>query len=96
MKDGTSKEVEGLIINDRWGIDKRQFETKKMTKDGEKTTLSSGFYLTHIPTGTLITNANTQKALKELVNRPDMIEEDNLEKIAKAMFSFWDSREWKG
>lgn len=97
MKDGTTKTVEGIIINDRWGIDKRQVEVTKTNKNGEeKTSLSSAFYLTHIPTGTLVTNGNTQKVLKELANRPDMIEEDNLEKIAKATFSFWDSRWWQG
>ena len=83
MKDGTTQSVTGLVINNRWGIDKR-------------TLSSSGFYLTHIPTGTLVTNASTQKALKELVNQPDMIEEDDLKKIAVATVKFWNARDWKG
>lgn len=97
MKDGTKKTVTGLVINNRWGIDKRQYEVVKINKNGEKkTTLSSCFYLTHIPTGILVTNANTQKALKELVNRPDMIEEDDLEKILYATVDFWNERWWQG
>lgn len=97
MKDGTEKKVSGLVINNRWGIDKRQYEVVKTNKNGEsRTTLSSCFYLTHIPTGILVTNANTQKALKELVNRPDMIEEDDPKKIAKAVGDFWNERWWQG
>ena len=97
MKDGEEKEVTGIVINERWGIDKRQYETTRTNKNGEsKTTLSSCFYLTHIPTGILVTNANTQKALKELVNRPDMIEEDDLEKILYATVDFWNERWWQG
>lgn len=97
MKDGTKKTVTGLVINNRWGIDKRQYEVVKTNKNGEtRTTSSSCFYLTHIPTGILVTNANTQKALKELVNRTDMIEEDAPKKIAKAVGDFWNSKEWKG
>lgn len=97
MKNGTKKTVTGLVINNRWGIDKRQYEVVKINKNGEKkTTLSSCFYLTHIPTGILVTNANTQKALKELVNRPDMIEEDDLENIMMATVDFWNERWWQG
>lgn len=97
MKDGTKKTVTGLVINNRWGIDKRQYEVVKINKNGEKrTTLSSCFYLTHIPTGILVTNANTQKVLKELVNRPDMIEEDDLENIMMATVDFWNERWWQG
>ena len=97
MKDGTKKTVTGLVINNRWGIDKRQYEVVKTNKNGEsKTALSSFFCLTHLPTGILVTNANTQKALKELVNRPDMIEEDDPKKIAKATTDFWNERWWNG
>ena len=96
MRDGKTESVEGLIVNNRWGIDKRTTETKRQTKDGEKVSLSSSFFLTHIPTGVLITNANTQKALRELVNRPDMIEEDDLKNIAVAVGKFWNERGWQG
>ena len=49
MKDGEEKEVTGIVINERWGIDKRQYETTRTNKNGEsKTTLSSYFCLTHI------------------------------------------------
>ena len=82
MKDGTSKSVKGMVINNRWGIDKRE-------------ELSS-FFLTHTPTGMLVTNARTQKALRELVNRPDMIEEDDPKKIAIAVGKFWNERGWQG
>ena len=97
MKDGTEKTVSGMVFNNRWGIDKRQYEVIKINKNGEsRTTLSSCFYLTHIPTGALVTNANTQKTLKELVNRPDMVEEDDPKKIVKAVGDFWNERWWQG
>lgn len=81
MKDGTEQEVSGLVIDGMWGIDKRD---------------DKFFYLTHVPTGALVTNARTQKALKELVSRPDMVDETDISKIAKAVGDFWNSREWKG
>ena len=97
MKDGTTSEVEGIVLNERWGIDKRTVKNVTYTKAGEERTLSSSdFYLTHIPSGYLVTNAKTQKALKELVNRPDMIAEDDLHKILEATVAFWNERMWKG
>lgn len=97
MKDGTTKTVSGIVFNNRWGIDKREYETVKTNKNGEtRRTLSSYFCLTHIPTGTLVTNGNTQKVLKELINRPDMVEEDDLKKIAIATVKFWNERSWLG
>ena len=97
MKDGEEVEVSGLIINKRWGIDKRTEETEKVLKSGEKrTALSSSFYMTKIPEGYLVTSANTQKALKELANRPDMIEEDDPKKIMTAVCKFWNERGWRG
>ena len=97
MRDGTTRRVNGLVINQRWGIDKRITQETKITKNGEERALSSSdFFLTHIPTGVLITSGHTQKILKELVNRPDMIDEDELPKIAKAVGKFWNSRGWQG
>ena len=97
MKDGSSTLVEGVIINNKWGIDKRQQEVKKTTKAGEeRVSLSSSFFLTHIPTGCLVTNANTQKALREFVNRFDVIDEDDPVKLAKALGQFWNERGWIG
>lgn len=96
MKDGTKKEVEGIVINNKWGIDKRAQEVVRQTKDGEKVSLSYSFCLTHIPSGILVTSANTQKALKELVNREDMIDEDDFHKMAVAVGKFWNERGWVG
>lgn len=97
MKDGRSILVEGVIINGKWGIDKRQQEVRRQTKSGEeKVSLSSSFFLTHIPTGCLVTSANTQKSLREFVNRFDVIDEDNPEKLAKALGKFWNERGWIG
>lgn len=96
MKDGTEQTVTGIVINKRWGIDKRQQEVKKSTRDGEKVTLSSSYCLTHIPTGILVTTANTQRALKELVNREDMWEEDDLHKMLEVVVEFWNSKGWQG
>lgn len=81
MRDGTTQKVNGIVINNRWGIDKRE--------------QLSSFFLTHIPTGALVTNARTQKALKELVNRADMIEEDDPQKILDAVAKFWNERSWQ-
>lgn len=81
MNDGTTKTVEGVIVNDIWGIDKREDKC---------------FYLTHIPTGTLITNGKTQKVLKEFVNGQDVIDETDLQKIANEVVKFWNTRWWKG
>lgn len=96
MKDGTKQEREGLIFNNRWAIEKRQEEKIRSTKDGDKVSLSSYFALTHIPTGILVTTANTQKALKELINREDMIDEDDLHKMAVAVGKFWNEKGWQG
>lgn len=81
MKDGSEQEVSGLVIDGRWGIDKRE---------------DKFFYLTHVPSGALVTNARTQKALKELVSRPDMVDEEDAGKIAKAVGRFWNERWWQG
>ena len=96
MADGGKRKVMGIIINDRWGIDKRETETVRHTKDGDKVSLSHFFVLTYIPNGVLVTSANTQKALMELVNREDMIEQDDIAKIANAVSEFWNERGWKG
>lgn len=97
MKDGTTRQITGLVINQRWGIDKRSVENVTYTKNGEqKTTTTSGYYLTHIPTGILVTNANTQRILKELANTQELINEDDLHKIIKAVASFWEDKWWVG
>lgn len=96
MKDGTEQKVTGIVINKRWGIDKRQQEVKKETRDGEKVTLSSSYCITHIPTGILVTSANTQRALKELANREDMWDEDDFHKMAVAVGKFWNEKGWQG
>ena len=33
MKDGTTKTVSGIVFNNRWGIDKREYETVKTNKN---------------------------------------------------------------
>lgn len=97
MKDGSISHVEGLVSNDRWGIDKRCISTETTLKTGStRVTQQCGFYLTHIPSGILVTNARTQKALKELINREDMIEEDDPKKILEAVGKFWNERRWQG
>ena len=97
MLDGTTRQVTGLVINRRWGIDKRTTTTIMTNKDGEERTLSSSdFYLSYLPTGMLITSGRTQRVLKELVNRPDMIDEDDPFRIAEAVIDFWNKRGWKG
>lgn len=97
MKDGGREEVEGVVINERWGIDKRTTEVTRMMKSGEeKTSLSSCFYLTHIPSGILVTNANTQKALKELVERLDSVNDEDYRAMLDVTGDFWNERGWKG
>lgn len=97
MKDGSISHVEGLVINSRWGIDRRCTVSETTCKNGNtRITNSCGYYLTHIPSGMLISNASTQKALKELINREDMIDEDDPKKIIKAVGKFWNERGWQG
>lgn len=96
MKDGSWEEREGQIFGERWAIDKRQEEKVRKTKDGEKVSLSSYFALTYLPTGILVATANTQKTLKELMNREDVIAEDDMLKLLYAVVDFWNKRGWKG
>lgn len=79
MKNGTKEVREGYIVNGIYGIDKR---------DG-------GFYLTHLPTGVLVTNSRTRKALMELANRSDMTDQNDFTVMANAVKDFWDRRWWK-
>lgn len=96
LQKGGTREVTGLVINKIWGIDKRQSFTEVTNKNGEVRTLSSqDFYMTHIPTGVLVTNASTQKALKELANQPEMINPKGFQEIINCVYKFWDARGWK-
>lgn len=80
MKDGTKQTVSGVQIGTLWGIDKRE---------------PSYFVLTHLPTGAFVTSSRTQKALKELCNKPEMIDATDVKDIAKAVVNFWNERGWK-
>lgn len=86
MRDGTIQTVEGTVVGN-WGVDKRT-----VMMDG-KPTLS--YFLTHIPSGILITNAKTQKKLLELANQPDLVNEEDPFQMAKAVTKFFDNVGWK-
>jgi hypothetical protein len=55
MKDGSIKYVDGKALNQAWHYHKQ---------DGK-------YWLTHTPSGKLMTNAKTLKALKELLQEPE-------------------------
>lgn len=96
MRTGESRQVTGYIVNDIYGIDKRITQKTTYNEQGEeKVSQSSDFFLTHIPTGVLITNARTRKALMELVNRPDMVDQNDMHQMALAVAGYWNQREWK-
>ena len=71
-KGGEKVEVEGTIIHDKWGIDKRG---------------PTYYVLTHIPTGYLVWSARTQTFLKTLVQEPEFLKEGeiNVKEIGRAI-----------
>lgn len=83
MRDGSDQEIEGEVVNGVWGIDKRTIGK------------GSGYYLTHVPTGTLITNSRTKRSLMEIANLEDLMDEDDMTKVGRAVIAFWDERGWK-
>ena len=103
MQDGTFQEVEGEVVNNIWGIDKRTVVTGEQTlKDGTTRTLSSTSYMvTHIPTGAFLPTGSfrTIKAAKLLLNEPeffiDELDSDAVMEMAKALGRFWNERGWK-
>ena len=103
MKDGTTKEVEGEVVNKIWGVDKRTEITGEQTlKDGRVRTLSSTDYIvTHIPTGAQLPTARfrTLKSAKLLLSEPefffDKLNEEAVEGMRKAITRFWNARGWK-
>lgn len=96
MRDDSEQEVQGIVVNGVWGIDKRTTTKTTYTANGEeKKSNSSDFFLTHIPTGTLVTNARTRKALMEIANLEDLMDEEDLGAIAKAVVKYWNAKGWK-
>lgn len=96
MKDGSSNEVTGSIINGVWGIDKRVFEKKTYTASGEeRVSKSQDYYLTHIPSGMLVTNSKKKRTLMEIANLSSLMDENDPRKILTAVMRFWDDRWWK-
>lgn len=103
MDDGTEQEVEGEIVNNVWGIDKRTLVTgEQVMKDGTKRTLSSTSYvITHIPTGSMLPTCSfrTLKSAKLLLSEPEFfindVTDDDVKKMADAIGRFWNARGWK-
>lgn len=96
MRSGEERTVEGEIVNDIWGIDKRMTQKTTYTKNGEeKVSQSSDYFLTHVPSGTLITNARTKRALMEIANLPIMIDQNNFQLMMVAVNEYWESKGWK-
>lgn len=95
MKDGTEREVTGVVIGD-YGIDKRMSQKVTYNAQGEeKVSQSSDYFLTHIPTGMLLTSARTRKALLEIANRSNMIDQTDFTTMLKEIVDYWNSRGWK-
>ena len=59
MKDGTVREVEGTKLNDRFHYHKAE----------------NTYWLTHTPSGQLVTSAKKVKLLRELVNEPEFFDD---------------------
>ena len=96
MRDGTTKEVEGEVVNGVWGIDKRATQKVTYNANGEeKVSTTSDYFLTHVPSGVLITNARTKKALMEIANLEDLMDEDDMTKVGRAVIAYWNNRGWK-
>lgn len=105
LGDGTTREVEGEIVNGIWGIDKREIASGEQTlKDGSKKTLSSFSYvITHLPSGCALPlcKFRTLKSAKLLLSEPEFFGkffgngEINIDEISKAIWRFWEQRGWK-
>lgn len=84
MDNGMDTEVEGMVFNEVWGIDKRE----------------NGYYvLTYIPNGCLVHSARTQKFLKMLVQEPEFFDFDGTPagaaKLAAAIGRYRNEHGWK-
>lgn len=84
MRDGTEQVIEGDVVNEIYGIDKR--------KVGD---FPIAYYMTHIPSGVLVTNARTKKALMEIANLPQMIDQTDHNKMREAVAGYWNRKGWK-
>lgn len=96
MRDGSVREVTGSVVNDIWGIDKRV--TEKVTRTGngeERVSKTQDYFLTHIPTGMLVTNAKKKRTLMEIANLEALMDENDPLKIIAVVMKFWDDRWWK-
>lgn len=80
MRDGTTQEVEGEVVNKIWGIDKR----------------GSDYHITHLPTGSHLPLGlfRTLKAAKLMLQEPEFFLDD-LSKLPSAIHRFWETRGWK-
>lgn len=103
MNDGTTKQVEGEVVNGVWGIDKRVIPYGKMTnKEGVEKTLSyTDYHITYIPTGQRLPLGTTRtiKNAKLLLSQPEFFFEeltpDVIKKLAKATVKWWEDRWFK-
>lgn len=103
MKDGSIQEVEGEVVNKKWGIDKRTMVSGEQTlKDGTKRALSSTLYcITYLPNGAAppLCNFRTLKSAKLLLNEPefffDELNEESVRGMAQAIGRFWNNCGWK-
>lgn len=84
MRDGSEQVIEGDVVNEIYGIDKR--------KVGD---FPISYYMTHIPSGVLVTNARTKKALMEIANLPQMIDQTNHDKMRETVARYWNKKGWK-
>lgn len=80
MKDGSVEEVEGTKLNDNFHYHKSE----------------NLYWLTHTPSGRLVTSAKKVKSLRELINEPEFFD-DNLTVTAmhKAYVRWANRNMWK-
>lgn len=85
MKDGLKMEVEGAIMTDQWGIDKRE---------------NGQYVLTHLPSGKLVWSSKKQTFLKLLIQEPEFVRPINdmdiehLKSLATAICRFSTTNGW--
>lgn len=84
MKNGEPQEVEGYVVNEVWGIDKRA---------------NNYYVLTYIPNGCLVDSARTIKFLKMLVQEPEFFDFDGTpktcDKLVTAISRYRNEHGWK-
>lgn len=79
MKDGSVKEVEGTKLTDQFHYHKDE----------------GLYWLTHTPSGMLVTSAKRVKSLKELINEPEFFDDLTVKSMFEAYKRWTQRNQWK-